>query len=209
MAFLSLNPSGFNTSSGFNTASQFPITGNFGSQNNSIGFPPSPQMNEVFLGQILSQIVVRAILSFDDPKTTQSGVSNNPPQIGGGVSNNPPQLGGGVSSNPPQARPPANQVGGSANLTKEGGLSFGGGVRVAGGGTPFGFSAVGMTTVNSKDGYQTSGGVSALGLSANAGIKLNSSGLQFTGGITRAQVGQGIVGSKVGPATVGPRIVGP
>lgn len=209
MAFLSLNPSGFNTGSGFNNASQFPGTGGFGSQNNSLGFSPSPQMNEVFLGQILSQIVVRAILSFDDPKTTQSGVSNNPPQLGGSVSNSPPQLGGGVSNNPPQARPPANQIGGSANLTQEGGLSFGGGVRVAGGGTPFGFSAVGQTTINGREGYQTSGGISALGLSANAGVRLNSGGLQFSGGITRAQVGQGIVGSKVGSALVGPGIVGP
>lgn len=209
MAFLSLNPSGFNTSSGFNTNSQFPVTGNFGSQNNSLALPQNPQMNEVFLGQISSQIVFRAILSFDDPQTTQSGVSSNPPRVGGGISSSPSQLGGGVSGNPPQSQPrPGNQISGSGALTKEGGLSFGGGFRLGGAGAPLGLSAVGTTTVN-KEGYQTSGGISAGGLSLNAGVKLGSGGLSFSGGLQRARVGQGIVGSKVGPALVGPALVGP
>lgn len=203
MAFLSLSPGGgFNTNSGFNTNNQFPGTGNPG-QNNSLTPPGNPQMNEVFLGQLVSQVVIRAILSFDDPQTTQSGVSGNPPQLSGGVSNNPPQLASGVSNNPPQGGPPANQLGSSANLTQEGGLSFGGGARFAGGGAPFGVSAVGTTTVN-KEGYQSNVGVSALGLSANAGVRLGGGGLTFSGGIQKAQVGQGIVGSKVGPRLVGP-----
>jgi hypothetical protein len=165
MAFLSLNPSG-----------------------NSISPQQSPELNEVFLGQILSQIVVKAILSFDDPITTQ----------GGGVSNNPPQSGGGSSSNPPQSQPrPGNQTSGSGSLTKEGGLSFGGGFRLGGAGAPLGVSGVGTTTIN-KDGYQTSGGLSLGGLSANAGVKLGGGGLSFSGGIQRAQVGQGIVGPYVG-----------
>lgn len=192
MAFLSLNPAGFNTNS------QFPVTGNFGSQNNSLTLPQNPQMNEVFLGQILSQIVVRAILSFDDPQTTQSGVSSNPPRMGGGVSSNLPQLGGGVSSSPPQSQPrPGNQISGSGAFTKEGGLSYGGGIRLGGAGAPLGLSAVGTTTIN-KDGYQTSGGISAAGLSLNAGVKLGSGGLSFSGGLQRARVGQGIVGPYVG-----------
>lgn len=182
MAFLTMNPSGFNTNS------QFPITGNFGSQNNSISPQQPPQLNEVFLGQILSQIVVKAILSFDEPVTTQ----------GGGVSNNPPQLGGSSSSNPPQAQPrPGNQVSGSGALTKEGGLSFGGGFRLGGAGAPLGVSGVGTTTVN-KDGYQTSGGLTLGGISANAGIKIGSGGISLSGGLQRARVGQGIVGPYVG-----------
>jgi len=168
MAFISLNP-----------------TGNSISPQQS---QQSPGLNEVFLGQILSQIVVKAILSFDDPITTQ----------GGGVSGNPPQLGSGSSNNPPQSQPrPGNQMSGSGSLTKEGGLSFGGGFRVGGAGAPLGVSGVGTTTIN-KDGYQTSGGLSLGGLSANAGVKLGSGGLSFSGGIQRAQVGQGIVGPYVG-----------
>jgi len=163
MAFLSMNPSG---------------------SNNSLTPAQNSQMNEVFLGQIVSQIVVQAILSFDEP---QSQVSNNPPQLGGGVSNNPPQ-------NQPR---PGNQLSASSSLTKEGGLSFGGGFRLGGAGAPLGLSGVGTTTIN-KDGYQTSGGLSVGGLSANAGVKLNSKGLSFSGGVKKAQVGQGIVGPYVG-----------
>jgi hypothetical protein len=161
------------------------------------------EFKEVPLGQISTAIAIKALLSFDDPVTTKSSggqnsqVSNSPPQLSSGVSQNPPQRSSSVSSNPPQARPPANQVGSSGNLTKEGGLSFGGGVRLGGGGAPFGASAVGSTTLNSK-GYQTSGGLSVGGLSANAGLKINSSGVQLSGGIRRAQVGQGIVGPYVG-----------
>jgi len=156
------------------------------------------EFREVPLGEISTAIAIKALLSFDDPVTTQSsGVSNAPAQLSNNVSRNPPQLSNAVSKNPPQARPPANQIGGSGNLTKEGGLSFGGGVRLAGGGTPFGLSAVGTTTVN-KQGYQTSGGFSAAGISVNGGVKIGGGGIQVTGGIRRAQVGQGIVGSKVG-----------
>lgn len=151
----------------------------------------SSQMNEVFLGQILSEIVVRAILSFDDPVASASNSGQDP--------NAPSQQSG-------------NQVAGSSALTKEGGLSFGGGVRLGNAGTSSGIlggiSAAGTTTVN-KDGYQTSGGISIGGLSLNAGAKLGSGGLSFSGGIQKAQVGQGLVGSKVGPAIVGPKIVGP
>ena len=173
-----MNPSGFNANS------QFPVTGNFGSQNNSLTPPQAPQMNEVFLGQILSQIVVKAILSFDEPRSQ--------------VSNNPPQLGDGTSTNPPQAQPrPGNQVSGSGALTKEGGLSFGGGFRLGGAGAPFGVSGVGATTVN-KDGYQTSGGLTLGGISANAGIKIGSGGISLSGGFQKARVGQGIVGPYVG-----------
>jgi hypothetical protein len=155
-------------------------------------------MNEVFLGQILSQIVVRAILSFDDPQTTQSGVSNNPPRLGGGVSNNPPQLSARTSNNPPQSQPrPGNQLSGSSSLTQKGGLSFGGGFRLGGAGAPLGISGVGTTTIN-KGGYQTSGGLSVGGLSVNAGAKISTSGLTLSGGIQRARVGQGIVGPYVG-----------
>ena len=156
------------------------------------------EFREVPLGEISTAIAIKALLSFDDPITTQSsGVSNAPPQLANNVSRNPPQLSNAVSKNPPQSRPPANQIGGSSNLTKEGGLSFGGGVRLAGGGAPFGLSVVGTTTVN-KQGYQTSGGFSAAGISVNGGVKIGGGGVQITGGIRRAQVGQGIVGSKVG-----------
>ncbi len=142
------------------------------------------QMREVFLGQIISNLVIKAVLSFDDPVTTQ---------------------GGGVSSNPPQSQPrPGDQISGSGALTSQGGLSFGGGVRLGGAGVGgSGLSAAGTTTVN-RDGYQSSGGITVGGISANAGVSLNSGGLSFTGGIQKAQVGQGIVGSKVGPRIVGP-----
>ena len=151
------------------------------------------QMREVLLGQIISNLVIKAVLSFDDPVTTE----------GGGVSSNPSQSG--VSSNPPQSQPrPGNQTNGSAALTSQGGLSFGGGARLGDAGVGgVGLSAVGTTTIN-KDGYQTSGGITAGGISANAGVSLNSGGLTFTGGIQKAQVGQGIVGSKVGSKIVGP-----
>ena len=179
---------------------------------NSIGVNPNaaagalsdPQMREVFLGQIASAVIVKAILSFDDPRT--SAVSGNPPQQSSGVSNAPPQQSSGVSNNPPQmssSGAPNNQIGGDVNLTSQGGFSAGGGFRALGGGAPFGLSAVGTTTLNSN-GYQTSGGLSVGGLSANVGVKLNGGGLSFSGGVQRAQVGQGIVGSQVGPRIVGP-----
>jgi hypothetical protein len=189
----------FNTNSGFNTNNQFPVNGNLGAQNNLLSPQQNPQLNEVFLGQILSQIVVRAILSFDNPVSTQNpGASSTPPQVGGSPSNNPPQVGGSPSNNPPQAQPrPGNQISGSGAITEEGGLSYGGGFRLGGAGAPLGISGVGTTTINSQ-GYQTSGGISAAGISANAGVKLNSGGLSFSGGIQRAQVGQGIVGPYVG-----------
>jgi hypothetical protein len=157
---------------------------------------------EVPLGQISTAIGIKALLTFDNPISQNSGgqtsqISNSPPQLSSNVSQNPPQRSSGVSSNPPQARPPANQVGSSGALTKEGGLSFGGGVRLGGGGAPFGASAVGSTTIGSQ-GYQTSGGFSVGGISANGGLKINSGGVQISGGIKRAQVGQGIVGSRVG-----------
>lgn len=157
------------------------------------------EFREVPLGEISTAIAIKALLSFDDPITTTQAtkVSDAPPQLSSGVSRNPPQLSSGVSQNPPQGRPPANQVGGSSALTKEGGLSFGGGVRLGGGGAPFGASAVGSTTVN-KQGYQTSGGFSAGGISVNGGVKIGGNGISISGGIQRAQVGQGIVGSKVG-----------
>jgi hypothetical protein len=190
MAFLALNNPGSSLGTGFNP-DQLANSNLNAALGKGLNAANQGEFREVPLGQISTAIAIKALLSFDDPVTTQSsGVSS-------GVSQNPPQRSSGVSSNPPQARPPANQIGGSANLTQEGGLSFGGGFRVGGGGTPFGASAVGTTTVNDK-GYQTSGGVSAFGVSANAGIKVNSGGVQLSGGIRRAQVGQGIVGSKVG-----------
>lgn len=197
MAFLALNNPGSSLGTGFNP-DQFANSNLNAALGKGLNAANQGEFREVPLGQISTAIAIIALLSFDDPVTTQSsGVSSAPPQLSSGVSQNPPQRSSGVSSNPPQARPPANQIGGSANLTKEGGLSFGGGFRAGGGGTPFGASAVGTTTVNDK-GYQTSGGVSAFGVSANAGIKVNSGGVQLSGGIRRAQVGQGIVGSKVG-----------
>jgi len=197
MAFLALNNPGSYVGSGFNPdqLANSNLNAALGKGLNAVN---QGEFREVPLGQISTAIAIKALLSFDDPITTQSsGVSNAPPQLSSGISQNPPQQSSRVSSNPPQGRPPDNQLGGSANLTKEGGLSFGGGFRVGGGGTPFGASAVASTTVNNK-GYQTNGGLSLLGISANAGIKVNSGGVQLSGGIRRAQVGQGIVGSRVG-----------
>jgi hypothetical protein len=197
MAFLALNNPGSYVGSGFNP-DQLASSNLNAALGKGLNAANQGEFREVPLGQISTAIAIKALLSFDDPVTTQSsGVSNAPPQLSGGVSQNPPQRSSGVSQNPPQGRPPANQVGGSGNLTREGGLSFGGGFRVGGGGAPFGASAVGTTTVNDK-GYQTSGGFSVGGISGNAGLKINSSGIQFSGGLRRAQVGQGIVGSKVG-----------
>lgn len=201
MAFLALNNPGSYVGSGAGSLDQLANSNLNAALGKGLNSANQGEFREVDLGQISTAIAIKAALSFDDPVTTQSsGVSSAPPQLSSGVSKNP--LASGVSSNPPQGRPPANQVGGSANLTQQGGLSFGGGVRAMGGGAPFGVSAVGTTTVNGS-GYQTSGGISALGLSANAGIKVNGGGIQLSGGIRRAQVGQGIVGSKVG-ARVGP-----
>jgi len=199
MAFVALNNPGSYVGSGLNP-DQLANSNLNAALGKGLNAANEGQFREVPLGQISTAIGIKALLSFDDPVTQQSsGVSNAPPQLAGGVSRNPPQLASGVSSNPPAAnRPPANQLAGSSALTKEGGLSFGGGVRLAGGGTPFGFSAVGSTTVNKQGGYQTSGGFSALGLSANAGVKIGGGGIQVTGGIQRATVGQGIVGSRVG-----------
>jgi|GEM_PF-1919491 len=197
MAFLALNNPGSYLGAGLNP-DQLATSNLNAALGKGLNAANQGDFREVPLGQISTAIAIKALLSFDDPVTTQtSGVSNAPPQLANNVSRNPPQLSSGVSSNPPQERPPANQIGGSANLTKEGGLSFGGGVRALGGGTPFGISAVGSTTVN-QQGYQTSGGISALGISANAGLKIGGGGIQFSGGIRRAQVGQGIVGNKVG-----------
>lgn len=201
MAFVALNPGSY-VGGGFNP-DQLADSNLNAALGKGLNAANQGDFREVDLGQISTAIAIKAALSFDDPVTTQnsggqnSRVSNSPPQLSSGVSQSPPRQSSGVSSNPPQARPPANQIGGSGNLTREGGLSFGGGFRVGGGGTPFGASAVGTTTVNDK-GYQTSGGLSLLGISANAGIKINSGGVQVSGGIRRAQVGQGIVGSRVG-----------
>jgi hypothetical protein len=197
MAFIALNNPGSYIGSGFNP-DQLANSNLNAALGKGVNAANTGDFREVPLGQISTAIAIKALLSFDDPVTTQSsGVSNSPPQLSSNVSKNPPQLSNVVSKNPPQGRPPANQIGGSSNLTKEGGLSFGGGVRLAGGGAPFGLSAVGTTTIN-KQGYQTSGGLSAAGVSINGGVKIGGSGIQVTGGIRRAQVGQGIVGSKVG-----------
>jgi hypothetical protein len=197
MAFLALNNPGSYIGSGFNP-DQLASSNLNAALGKGLNAANEGQFREVPLGQIATAVAIKATLAFDDPITTQSsGVSNAPPQLTGGVSKNPPQFSSGVSNNSPQDRPPANQLGGSGNLTKEGGLSFGGGFRLGGGGAPFGASAVGTTTVN-KEGYQTSGGFSAFGLSANAGIKVGGGGVQLSGGIRRATVGQGIVGNKIG-----------
>jgi hypothetical protein len=197
MAFLALNNPGSYLGAGLNP-DQLATSNLNTALGKGLNAANQGDFREVPLGQISTAIAIKALLSFDDPVTTQSsGVSNAPPQLSSGLSQNPPQRSSGVSQNPPQARPPANQISGSGNLTREGGLSFGGGFRVGGGGAPFGASAVGTTTLNSK-GYQTSGGFSVGGLSANAGLKINSSGVQLSGGIQRAQVGQGIIGNKVG-----------
>lgn len=198
MAFLALNNPGSYLGGGFNP-DQLASANLNAALSKGLNAANAGEFREIPLGQISTAIAIKALLSFDDPVTTQSlSVSNSPPQLSGGVSNNPPQRSSGVSGNPPQARPPNNQIGGSGNLTKEGGLSFGGGVRLGGGGAPFGLSAVGTTTVNKQGGYQSSGGFSALGLSGNAAVKIGSGGVQISGGIRRAQVGQGIVGSRVG-----------
>ena len=161
-----------------------------------------PQMREVFLGQLATAVIIKAVMSFDDPVTSQSQPQsqNNPTQNTSTSIQNSPNYGGGFSNS---NSPPANQMMGGGNLTEQGGLSFGGGFRLGGGGAPLGLSAAGTTTVN-REGYQTSGGVSFGGLSANAGLKINSGGVQLSGGIRRAQVGQGLVGNKVGPQLVGP-----
>jgi len=196
MAFLALNNPGSYLGAGFN-ADQLANSNLNAALGKGLNAANQGEFREVPLGQISTAIAIKALLSFDDPITTQSSGDQNSK-----VSNSPPQLSSGVSQNPPQARPPANQVGGSGALTEKGGLSFGGGVRLGGGGAPLGASAVGSTTLNNQ-GYQTSGGISLGGLSANAGLKVNSSGVQFSGGIQKANVGQGIVGSKVGPRIVG------
>jgi len=207
MAFLALNnPGSYIGSGGFNP-DQLANSNLNAALGKGLNAANNGEFREVPIGQISTAIAIKALLSFDDPITTQSSsggqgskVSNSPPQATSNVSSNPPQRSSGVSSNPPSGRPPDNQLGGSANLTREGGLSFGGGVRLGGGGAPFGASAVGSTTLNSS-GYQTSGGISFAGISANAGLRIGSGGVQLTGGFQRAQVGQGIVGSRVGTGT--------
>jgi len=179
-------------------------------QQQSGGFDASKLgLNEVFLGQIVQKVIVNATMNWGKPTTTQT--SGGQPQQPQTNSQQQSQLQSRQQTQQPQLQQssssPANQIGGSSALTSEGGLSFGGGARLLGGGTPFGISAVGTTTVN-NDGYQTAGGISVGGISLNAGAKLGSGGLTFSGGIQRAQVGQGIVGSKVGPLIVGPRIGG-
>ena len=199
MAFLALNNPGSYVGSGFNP-DQLANSNLNAALGKGLNAANNGEFREVPLGQIATAIAIKTSLSFDDPVTTQSGgqgsrVSNSPPSSG--VSNNPPQRSSGVSNNPPQGRPPDNQIGGSGAITERGGLSFGGGVRLGGGGAPFGLSAVGTTTVNNQ-GYQTSGGVSGFGISANAGVRIGNGGIQLSGGVRRAQVGQGIVGAQVG-----------
>jgi len=197
MAFIGLG----NSPTFSNAGSNFGINPNAAAQALA-----DPQMREVALGQIATAIIVKAVLSFDDPVTTQSqspGGGGSQNTGSSGVQNAPGYNGSGSLGSSLSNRPPDNQTAGSANFTQQGGLSFGGGVRLAGGGAPTGFSAAGSTTLNSS-GYQTSGGFSALGFSANAGVKINQGGVQFSGNLGRAQVGQGLVGDKVGPRIVGP-----
>lgn len=145
---------------------------------------------EFSIGILSQAITVIATLRFDPPEILggSSGVSGNA-NISGG------------------SDPSTNRAQGSVALTSQGGLSTGGGVRVAGAGVNTGFSTAATGTINDQ-GYQGSAGLSVAGVSANAKLNIGAGGLSFSGGVQRAQAGQGLVGSTVGPKIVGPKIVG-
>ncbi|MDF0553879.1 hypothetical protein [Kamptonema sp. UHCC 0994] len=143
---------------------------------------------EFSIGEIAQIITILATLRFDPPEILQGSS-------------------GGSGNNSGGSDPSTNKAQGSAALTKQGGLSMGGGVRVAGAGVNTGFSTAATSTINGQ-GYQGSAGLSVAGVSANAKLNIGAGGLSFSGGVQQAQVGQGLVGSKVGPKIVGPKIVG-